>query len=310
MSETKITKMEFLDNLFSNKTITESSKQLYKKNLIKLNDGKPVKNLSFLKDEEGILEKIKNYKPNTQRNYIIAIVSALSADKSKHKKLYQSYGELLEELNKTLKDATDKKPQEAENWIEYEEIQKLYQSLYDKAMESKKYEDLFPAILLGLYIAHPPRRNQDYQQMIIVRDYSKIKDEDSKNYNYLDLKGKRFIFNQYKTRGKYEQQVLPVNDEFMKLINEWIKKHPCKKELKDGLWLLCDEDGKSLKHNNSITTELNKLFKKHLGKKIGSSMLRKIYLTSKYADKAEELKQDTEAMGTSVGTAQTNYIKK
>jgi hypothetical protein len=39
-------------------------------------------------------------------------------------------------------------------------------------------------------------------------------------------------------------------------------------------------------------------------------MLRKLYLTDKYAAVMKEMKEDTQAMGTSTGTAQTNYIKK
>jgi hypothetical protein len=38
-------------------------------------------------------------------------------------------------------------------------------------------------------------------------------------------------------------------------------------------------------------------------------MLRNIFLTDKYSDVIEELKKDTSAMGTSVGTAMNNYIK-
>ena len=34
-----------------------------------------------------------------------------------------------------------------------------------------------------------------------------------------------------------------------------------------------------------------------------------IYLSNKYGDMVEELKLDTKAMSTSVGTAMTNYIK-
>jgi hypothetical protein len=60
------------------------------------------------------------------------------------------------------------------------------------------------------------------------------------------------------------------------------------------------------KNTNSITLLLNRIFKKN----IGASMLRKMYLTSKYGDNAEQLKKDASAMGTSTGVIQTNYIKK
>ena len=39
-------------------------------------------------------------------------------------------------------------------------------------------------------------------------------------------------------------------------------------------------------------------------------MLRKSYLTSKYGNKNKALEEDAKAMGTSVNTANFNYIKK
>jgi hypothetical protein len=66
-----------LDKWFSEKNITVSSKNLYMKNLKRLKDGNKAKNVTFLNDAELIQEKLAKYKPNTQRSYIIAIVSFL-----------------------------------------------------------------------------------------------------------------------------------------------------------------------------------------------------------------------------------------
>jgi len=38
-------------------------------------------------------------------------------------------------------------------------------------------------------------------------------------------------------------------------------------------------------------------------------MLRKMYLTNKYSNVIDEMKQDAENMGTSTNVMQTNYIK-
>jgi len=64
-------------------------------------------------------------------------------------------------------------------------------------------------------------------------------------------------------------------------------------------------DGSPLTAVNSITRILNKIF----GKKVGSSMLRHIYLSSKYGDIKEEQKEDARAMGHSVGEQQNVYVK-
>ncbi len=65
------------------------------------------------------------------------------------------------------------------------------------------------------------------------------------------------------------------------------------------------QDGKAIDTSTEMTRTLNKIF----GKKIGSSLLRNIFLTDKYKDTKEELEEDVKAMGTSSNTATTNYIK-
>jgi len=57
--------------------------------------------------------------------------------------------------------------------------------------------------------------------------------------------------------------------------------------------------------SNDMTRLLNKIF----NKKIGSSMLRNMYLTNKYGDMIGELKKDTKEMSTSVDVALDTYIK-
>jgi len=48
-----------LNEALNCKNISESSKQLYIKNIMKLNDNKPIKNLNFLKNHDNILKKLE-----------------------------------------------------------------------------------------------------------------------------------------------------------------------------------------------------------------------------------------------------------
>jgi hypothetical protein len=64
--------------------------------------------------------------------------------------------------------------------------------------------------------------------------------------------------------------------------------------------------GEPISKSSDITKILNKIF----GRYIGSSMLRNIYLTSKYGSMMKELKDDTSDMGTSVDVAMNTCIKK
>ena len=64
-------------------------------------------------------------------------------------------------------------------------------------------------------------------------------------------------------------------------------------------------DGEPINKSGDITKILNKIF----GRNIGSSMLRNIYLSSKYSGMMKSLKEDTAHMGTSVDVAMNTYIK-
>ena len=86
----------------SNREITQTSKDIYSKNLIRLNDNEPIKNYNFLKKTDDILKKIEHLKPNSRRTYLISIVSTLKS-KPELQKIYKFYYDKMMELNKDLK---------------------------------------------------------------------------------------------------------------------------------------------------------------------------------------------------------------
>ena len=94
-----------LSNGFTEKKLAPTSIKMYLRNLEKLNDDMPLKNLNFLKEISAIEQKLSKYKENTKRGYLISIVSALSLDKSnkQKQKLYDDYYRLMMDKNKELK---------------------------------------------------------------------------------------------------------------------------------------------------------------------------------------------------------------
>jgi hypothetical protein len=132
--------------------------------------------------------------------------------------------------------------------------------------------------------------------------------EMDKDLNYLDITNKKWYFNNYKTKGKYQTQEITATDEMIDVINSYLKFHPKKKEFKTksaSIPLLVNYAGAQFLNGNAITRILNKIF----GKKIGVSMLRSIYLTDKYSDKMTEMKQDAHDLGTSTNVIQNQYVK-
>jgi len=303
--------MEF--DPFSNKPdISASSRKLYTFNLTKLNGGKPIKDLKFLGGAD-ILEKLEALKPNTRRTYLIAIVSALKdRPEAKYKKLYTKFYEPLMALNKDLKDNTKKTDKVKENWIDQSKVMEIQEDLAKivpeikdkKKISADEYEKLLHLVILSLYTLQQPRRNKDYVEMMICTG-----EHDDKSKNYLDIKHWKWIFNNYKTEKTYKQKVADVPDALKSILEVYIKFHPeakvIKKKTFDPVPFLVHHDGKAVASSTDMTRLLNKI----LGKKVGVSMLRAVYLTDKYGDTLKDLKADTAAMGTSLETAQNNYIK-
>ncbi len=287
---------------FKSKDLSKGSLELYITKLTKLNDNKPIKNLNFLKSVDAILKKIEKLKPNTQRTYIISICSLLKCiDDNKNKKLYDTYSKLLEKFNNELKDQTEKTETENENWITQEQLKEKYESLLKIATEEPTRQNYFNLLVIALYYLIAPRRNKDYQLMKVIKEEGDK--ELSKEFNYIDINNKNFIFNNYKTSKTYKTQIEDIPEELFNIINNYINIYEIKN---NSLLLLHPITNKPFLLTSSMTLILNKIF----GGKISSSMLRKSYLTHKYSNKNKELEEDAKAMGTSVNTANNNYIKK
>lgn len=293
----------------SKREISETSKNIYSKNILRLNDGNEIKNYNFLKKVDNILNKINHLKPNSQRTYLISIVSTIKGLKNFEKEFKIYYTKMME-LNKELKVNNEKSETQKENWISQEEVKKIFDEYSQKVLpllklkkvNSKEWDDILDYVVLSLYVLNQPRRNKDYQLCRVIKS-SKDLSEDYKDYNYYLPTDSKFLFYNYKTQGTYKLQEVDVNNELEKILLLYLKLHPLRKE--KNFFLLVEYDGEELKQVNSITRILNKIFKK----KIGVSMLRNIYLTDKFKKPLEILKETAHDMGTSSNTIQNNYVK-
>ena len=138
-------------------------------------------------------------------------------------------------------------PKEQESWIDWEDVYS----------EFKQLTDIREKVVLGLYVYQAPRRIQDYDEMYYVKDENNT----DKNYYLIDTDG-YFIFNKYKTSGKYKKQKIKVTPDMQKLLNEYISKY----KIQYGHRLLGDLD---------IRSTLYDIF----GKNVGVGILRKSFLT-------------------------------
>lgn len=298
-----------LNEIYSNRNISNTSKKMYINNIIRLNNGKNPSNLRFLNDVEDIKKQLSKYKDNTQRNYIISIVSLLSAIPKKNKvesKLFDDYSKIMDEMNQKLKTSNIKTDKEKKNWMTQNEVKIKHNQLMDiigkiknkKVLNISDYNELLDLVILSLYVYLPPRRIKDYSDMVIILNGKTPEDIHS---NYICTKSKRFIFNEYKTKDTYGQQIIHIPDDLINVLNIYLKYlKPYNKQ-----YLLQKYNDTTKPTEKFIQDRLNDIFQK----KISASMLRKIYLTSKYKDLIKEMEDDAVKMGTSAETIKNNYVK-
>jgi hypothetical protein len=311
---------ELSEKLMRQKEITESSAISYIKNLYNLNNKEVFNNLTFLKNTSNIENALNSYKDNTKKTILSGIVSVLSLykDKPTYKKIYQHYFDLMMNKAHEMKDnnINEKSKAQNENWINWEQVLNVKKNLKNivdtfasnKFITAIQFDYLLGYLILSLYTDIPPRRNQDYIDMYFVNNYTDGLDS---NRNYLDWANKKLVFLKYKTAKKYGKQVIDISDnkDLLDALTLYLKFHPLnpsqnlKKLPKNtNFKLLVYSNGSYLDAVNSITRILNKIF----GRNIGSSMLRHIYLSSKYDIK--DMKDDAEKMGHSLNE-QRQYIK-
>ena len=103
----------------------------------------------------------------------------------------------------------------------------LKSKVVKKVRNKEEYNTLLNNMVLSLYTLHPPRRDIDYSLMKISNNMNDDK------FNYLDMYKKQFIFNNYKTQGKYNSVVVPIENKLMKVILIYLNNHPEKSKLKN-----------------------------------------------------------------------------
>jgi integrase len=300
---------ENLTNKLKDKNLTPSTINLYIRNLEKLNDKEPIKNFNFLKKVDVIKNKLDEYKNNTQRSYYISIVSALKTD-DKYKSLYNKYYKIMIAKKKEIDEipTTTMNDNQKENWISWDEVITIYNNLLNKVADlpkkiktEKQYNILLDLVILSLYTNIEPRRNKDFQMMNIIKGYTM----DDPKINYYNVDDNELVFNVYKSMKKHGHQKIEIPDNLKEVINIYIKNHPLiDKQKKFNVPFLVHYNGEPLNKINSITNILNRIF----NKKLGSSMLRHIYLTYRFGDTYKEMQQVADNMGHTIST-QKDYIK-
>lgn len=273
----------------------ESTRKAYLGNLRRLNNGKELKNVNFLKETKKNLEYVEKVEnPSTKKNYWISSVALLEGNK-KMKKYYDIYHKQMMDLNKKLTAEPFKSEKTlAKVAIPMEELIKRQQELYNqidfkmlkKDATKANLELLQYTIITSLYTLIMPRRNADYTEM-------KIGEYQDDKFNYYHAY--KMFFNTYKTAKVYGKQEIDVPDELGKLIE-------LRQRINPHEFLLINQKG-----NKLSTSMMSKAVSKAFGYDIGSSSIRNIAVTEKFGGQKQQMKEVAEAMGTSIGMLSNVY---
>jgi integrase len=267
----------------------------------------------FLKNPENVNKKLEGLHYTSVRNMynaIIILLMALNSDK-KMDKLIGQYSELRDELNHKYEDEQKSgviSDKQKDNFVDMSEVEKMISQLKSDVTKLKKKKTLtkmdistLRAYTLFSMLSRIPTRNDASNMMYISQKaYKKLSDEEKQKNNYLvnERNNMKFIYNVYKTSKKYGENVIPVPPELKPVMRLYIKLMDYK--VGDNIFPMS---------RNAISQLLLKTSKKYMGKNISSTMLRKIYLSSKYGKLKEEMEKDASMMGHSVDVAQSTYVK-
>ena len=324
--------VELYDKIHKNRpTIKDKTINMYINNIKKLNrmvhddNDKELINIEFLNDISKINSTLDHLHYTTKRNYYNAIIVALSSDDKDDNKLLKEYQDVRDKLNQQYEDEmatgviSDK---QKEAFVDKSEILKVIDEIKDeilikkikrKSELSKKDYQLFMIyLLISIYSKYPFRNDVSGMSVISKRQYNKLSLEDKTANNYVVVEKNKmsFVLNEYKTSKKYHEKIIPIDKELEKIFRLYFRLTNIKSRMDNGedTILFVSSTGKPLSRNG-ISQLLLKTFKARLGKSISTTMLRKIYLSDKYADVKNDMEKDAHILGHSVETQQKVYVK-
>ena len=318
--------MSFIEDL---KDLLESEKdkrrsektiKMYISNINKLykilGNEEDMEDLDWLTDVEKITDILSDKHFTTLRNYLNSIIVSLQVAEYPQE-LIKEYQSIRDEFNdKYIKENSTGviSAKQEENFVTMDEINGVIKEMKEE-IDSKKLfrKDISPKekalvqmyVIINILTQYPFRNDLAGMKLIKKKGFNNLSMDEKKKNNYLlqDKNDFYFILNEYKTQAKYGEKKIKVEkNNLPSLLRKYIP-------LLDSEYLFVSSTGKPISRN-SLTQLLSKTFEKYLGKKISTTLLRKIYMSSKYDPKLNaEMEKDAEILGHSKETGQLIYTK-
>jgi integrase len=256
-------------------------------------------------DLDKIFEYIKNanVKDTTKLSHLNSIISLKKIDSKLVKGDLSKIKEYRDNLNMTIENNrkennVNEKQAKALDTVSLDDLKNFVTKLDEN--KNKSIDDLENYILVKMMVSHPVRN--DLQEILLTRTKKDL--QQPVNAIFVPTgAGKNAILSikEYKTSKSGGDINIHIDED---LTND------IKKLMKDGRrWLFVNNKRQPFS-SSSFTHKLNRIFKKEFGVPISSTLIRKIYLTGKYGNVANEMEKDAKIMGHSVQTQRDNYIRR
>ena len=251
-----------------------------------------IDNMDYLNDITPTIETLRTeyYNDNSFKSYITALV-VITSHLPSLKDNYQILTKLNININNAVQDKRDENKLEE---YEKDKIIDLDRNLILKHLNS--LTNIKDKLVFALYTLQPARR-LDWRDVVLTSetDEKKLEDDDL-NFLSISSKGKKVIFNNYKTDIKYGQQVFKLTDpELNKIIDIYIKT----KKLKEGNYLLSLETDKRRPiAQSNFSNKIEQVFYKVYKEPISVRFLRMSWISAlmKTNPTNKEMKELAKAM--------------
>ncbi len=257
----------------SRPNLKESSIKNYARTIKKLNNNEEVKSITFLKDTEKVIENLKQYKNNSQKNYITGILVVLSAFEGYDDQVV-IYRERLETLTQLYYDDLIKNQKNAmdnKNYLSLKQLRAVatyYENeVVDRGLHRKNKKPkprhkklLVNMLITNLYTRIPPIK-LDYNVEIINNE-----EDIQEKKNYLVNKSRN---NKYFLIQSYNKPLkIKLDKKINKIMNYYLRHH-------DSEFLFVNKNGNNLT-KNSLGKLLSNSFKP-TQKNITLQLIKKIW---------------------------------
>jgi hypothetical protein len=296
--------------------IKHSTVKMYESNLRNLQSMFDADTYDFLESIEAVKEKIKHLHYTSQRNHYNAIIVLLMAISSSPD-LIKEYGALRDALNEKYVEEQQSgtiSDKQAGNFASIEEIKSMIEQMRKEIafrklkkkdkLDSKEQELLQAYVIFSILLRIPLRNDLSGMRTTTRRELNKIPAEEREHTNYLvvEKNSMRFVLNEYKTSQKYKEKTIEIPKDLERILRMYLK-IGCKDSI-----LFTSRTGKVLSRN-ALSRLLTTTSTQHLGKAVGSTMMRKIVASDLLKDVKKMEQELSHKMGTDISTIKAVYVK-